>query len=83
MSNAKLLEITCCGSYAIFAKDIILVRECDAIYYQLLIQLYSTKSFGPTAYFSNILLLIYSNKKEASDFHGSVSFDPAKMLQQK
>ena len=26
---------------------------------------------------------IYSNKKETSDFHGTVSFDPAKMLQQK
>ena len=28
-------------------------------------------------------LYIYSNKKETSDFHGTVSFDPAKMLQQK
>ena len=27
--------------------------------------------------------LIYSNKKETSDFHGTVSFDPVKMLQQK
>ena len=26
---------------------------------------------------------IYSNKKETSDFHGTVSFDPVKMLQQK
>ena len=26
---------------------------------------------------------IYSNKKETSDFDGTVSFDPAKMLQQK
>ena len=26
---------------------------------------------------------IYSNKKETSDFHGAVSFDPVKMLQQK
>ena len=26
---------------------------------------------------------IYSNKKETSDFHDTVSFDPAKMLQQK
>ena len=26
--------------------------------------------------------IIYSNKKETSDFHGTVSFDPAKMLQQ-
>ena len=26
---------------------------------------------------------IYSNKKETSDFHGTVYFDPAKMLQQK
>ena len=28
-------------------------------------------------------LEIYSNKKETSDFHGTVSLDPAKMLQQK
>ena len=28
-------------------------------------------------------LEIYSNKKETFDFHGTVSFDPAKMLQQK
>ena len=27
--------------------------------------------------------IIYSHKKETSDFHGTVSFDPAKMLQQK
>ena len=27
--------------------------------------------------------IIYSNKKETSDFHGTVSFDPVKMLQQK
>ena len=26
---------------------------------------------------------IYSNKKETSDFHGTVYFDPVKMLQQK
>ena len=26
---------------------------------------------------------IYSNKKERSDFHGTVSFDPVKMSQQK
>ena len=26
---------------------------------------------------------LYSNKKETSDFHGTVSFDPVKMLQQK
>ena len=26
---------------------------------------------------------IYSDKKETSDFHGTVSFDPVKMLQQK
>ena len=26
---------------------------------------------------------IYSNKKETSDFHGTVSFDPVKMSQQK
>ena len=26
---------------------------------------------------------IYSKKKETSDFHGIVSFDPVKMLQQK
>ena len=26
---------------------------------------------------------IYSNKKETSDFHGTVSFDPGKMSQQK
>ena len=30
-----------------------------------------------------LLCFIYSNKKETSDFHGTVSFDPAKMLQQK
>ena len=34
----------------------------------------------PSMHFSD---KIYSNKKEASDFHGTVSFDPAKMLQQK
>ena len=28
-------------------------------------------------------IVIYSNKKETSDFHGTVSFDPVKMLQQK
>ena len=28
-------------------------------------------------------IIIYSNKKEKSDFHGTVSFDPVKMLQQK
>ena len=27
--------------------------------------------------------LIYSNKKDASDLHGTVSFDPVKMSQQK
>ena len=27
--------------------------------------------------------LLYSNKKETSDFHGTVSFDPVKILQQK
>ena len=27
-------------------------------------------------------LNIYSNKKDKSDFHGTVSFDPVKMLQQ-
>ena len=26
---------------------------------------------------------VYSNKKETSDFHGTVSYDPVKMLQQK
>ena len=26
---------------------------------------------------------IYSNKKETSDFHGTVSYDPVKMLKQK
>ena len=26
---------------------------------------------------------IYSNKEETSDYHGTVSFDPVKMLQQK
>ena len=30
-----------------------------------------------------MLFFIYSNKKETSDFHGTVSFDPVKMLQQK
>ena len=28
-------------------------------------------------------LKIYSNKKETSDFHGTVSYDPVKMLKQK
>ena len=28
-------------------------------------------------------MLLYSNKKETSAFHGTVSFDPVKMLQQK
>ena len=27
--------------------------------------------------------VLYSNKKETSDFHGTVSFDPVKMSQQK
>ena len=27
--------------------------------------------------------VIYSNKKETSDFHGTVSLDPVKMLQKK
>ena len=27
--------------------------------------------------------ILYSNKKEASDFHGTVSFDPVKISQQK
>ena len=27
--------------------------------------------------------IIYSNKKDTSDFHGTVSFDPIKMSQQK
>ena len=30
-----------------------------------------------------IICVIYSNKKETSDFRGTVSFDTAKMLQQK
>ena len=30
-----------------------------------------------------IFLIIYSNKKETSDFHGTVSFHPVKMSQQK
>ena len=29
------------------------------------------------------LIIVYSNKKETSDFHGTVSFDPVKMSQQK
>ena len=29
------------------------------------------------------VVYIYSNKKETSDFHGTVSFDPVKILQQK
>ena len=35
---------------------------------------------------NNIVFLgnnIYSNKKETSDFHGTVSFDPVKLSQQK
>ena len=28
-------------------------------------------------------LIIYSDKKEMSDFHGTVAVDPVKMLQQK
>ena len=35
-------------------------------------------------YVTQILVLkIYSDKKETSNFHGTVSFDPVKMLQQK
>ena len=30
-----------------------------------------------------ILTFKYSNKKETSDFHGTVSFDPVKIMQQK
>ena len=30
-----------------------------------------------------VMSIIYSNKKETSDFHGTVSFNPVKMLQQK
>ena len=29
------------------------------------------------------MTIIYSNKKETSDFHGTVSFDPAKIVQKK
>ena len=32
---------------------------------------------------NSILTFIYSNKKETSDFHGTVSFDPVKIMQQK
>ena len=32
---------------------------------------------------TDININIYSNKKETSDFHGAVSFDQAKILQQK
>ena len=32
---------------------------------------------------SLVVIHIYSNKKETSDFHGTVSFDPVKMSQQK
>ena len=33
--------------------------------------------------FSMSECLIYSNKKDTPDFHGTVSFDPIKMSQQK
>ena len=29
------------------------------------------------------MVYLYSNKKETSDFHGTVSFNPVKMSQQK
>ena len=29
-----------------------------------------------------IMLHVYSNKEETSDFHGAISFDPVKVLQQ-
>ena len=32
---------------------------------------------------TSALTFIYSNKKDTSDFHGTVSFDPIKMSQQK
>ena len=31
---------------------------------------------------SKLETLVYSNKKDTSDFHGTVSFDPIKMSQQ-
>ena len=34
-------------------------------------------------YFDNMVSQIYSNKKETSDFHGTVSINKVKMLQQK
>ena len=36
-----------------------------------------------TFYYQKRNTYIYSNKEETSDFHGTVSLDPVKMLQQK
>ena len=37
---------------------------------------------NPEDRFSHVEANIYSNKKDTSDFHGTVYFDPVKMLQQ-
>ena len=37
----------------------------------------------PRVNFMTIFGELYSNKKDTSDFHGTVSFDPIKMSQQK
>ena len=54
--------------------------QCKCVY----VVLYYVYPRGINAY-KHLLcsVLIYSNKKETSDFHGTVTFDPVKMLQQK
>ena len=42
-----------------------------------------TREFDTHAENDGIVFIIYSNKKETSDFHGTVLFDPVKMSQQK
>ena len=39
--------------------------------------------FGTCRQIFSLLVDIYSNKKETSDFHGTVSLVPVKILQQK
>ena len=47
----------------------------------LSILLHSVISLPDATSYDNVYL--YSNKKDTSDFHGTVSFDPIKMSQQK
>ena len=58
-------------------------RECILCHQGFYINI--TVSIVNTLYCIHYIFLhqIYSNKKETSDFHGTVSFNPVKMSQQK